>query len=104
MDADCVRQEKTKKIEELAAKLKIPIIWIHINPPEEFILNKLKNFQHTWLFKDAEDAIRNYEVRKQLHKNLHSDFAYTFDPSRSDLTDQIEEAISIIKRGMSVTL
>ena len=67
-----------------------------INPPEEFILNKLRNHKPTWLFKNADEAIKNYEARKPLHQNLDFDFAYTFDTSKPDLDEQIEEATKII--------
>ncbi len=99
IDADCVRLDKRERIEERAARLQIPIIWIHINPPEEFIMNKLKNYPHTWLFKNAEEAIENYKARKSLHKELHFNFTYTFDTSRSDLEEQIKEATDIIRRA-----
>ena len=79
MDSDHGPTEKKKKLEEFAAKVSMPIVWIHINPPEEFIVNKLKNFKHSWLFKDVDDAIKNYETRKPLHQNLDFDFTYTFD-------------------------
>ena len=97
IDADCVRSDKREKIEKLAKKLSMPIIWVHINPPEKFILNKLKNYPHTWLFKDAKQAIANYKARKPLHKKLNFDFAYTFDTSRPNLKRQIKEAADIIK-------
>lgn len=100
IDADCVRLDKKKKIEGLAKKLSMPIIWIHINPPEKFILNKLKNYPHTWLFKDAAQAIANYKARKPLHKKLDFDFTYTFDTSRSDLKQQIKEATDIIRKRL----
>ncbi len=100
IDADCARQEKQEQVKERAAKDGIPVIWIHINPPEEFILNKLRHYPHSWLFKDAEAAIRNYEARKPLHQDLQLDFAYTFDPSRPDLDAQIDEAAEIITRAV----
>ncbi len=101
IDADCVRLDKKKQIEEISIKRAIPLVWIHINPPEEFILNKLRNYPHTWLYKDAEDAINNYEARKRLHRNLHFNFAYTFDTSKPDLNEQIDEAVTAIKKSIS---
>jgi len=62
------------------------------NQSEEFIINKLKNQKHSWLFKDAEDAINNYLARKPLHQNLDFPFTYTFDTSKSNLNEQITEA------------
>ncbi|MBP9822386.1 MAG: AAA family ATPase [Candidatus Pacebacteria bacterium] len=100
IDADCSKPERRKEIENFSAKTSIPLIWIHINPPEEFILNKLRNYKHTWLFKDADEAIGNYEFRKPLHQNLDFNFTYTFDTSKSNLSDQIEEAYQIIKSAI----
>lgn len=98
IDSDCARKRET--IEKFAAKHRLPVRWIHINPPEEFIINKLKNFEHTWLFKDADDALKNYYARKPLHENLPFEFTYIFDTSRDDLKQQIEEAISVIKSSL----
>jgi predicted kinase len=97
IDSDCSNVEKIERVEEAADRLDYKVIWIHINPPEEFILNKLRNFKHTWLFKNADEAIANYYRRKPLHENLSQDFTYTFDTSREDLPMQIDEAEKIIR-------
>jgi predicted kinase len=97
IDADCVRLDKKAEIERLAAERKVPVVWIHINPPEAFIINKLKQYPHTWLYKDADAAIANYQARKPLHQDLSSfHFTYTFDTSKSDLDEQIEKAREVI--------
>lgn len=102
IDTDCVRSDKRTKIEEQSRKQHVPVIWIHINPPEEFILNKLRNFPHTWLFKNADEAIKNYEDRKPLHAKLDSfDFAYVFDTSKPDLDKQIDGAEKIITEKLT---
>jgi len=97
IDADCARSAKRKRIKKLAEEVGAKIIWIHINPSEEYIVNKLKNFKHTWLFKDADDAIKNYFVRKPLHKNIKIKFLYTFDPSQPNVKKQISEAVFLIR-------
>ncbi len=97
IDTDCSRLDKKKQLEEYSTKTGLKIIWIHINPPEEFIINKFKNHEPSWLFKNPEEAIANYEARKPLHQNLDFNFTYTFDTSKPDLDDQIEEAYQIIK-------
>ena len=74
---------------------------MHVNPSEEFILNKLRTYNHTWLFKDADEAIANYYWRKLLHEHLSMPFVYTFDTSRDDLPHQIEEAIEKIERALA---
>lgn len=98
IDADCARPDKREQLEKLATKTAIPLVWIHINPPEEFIINKLTNYPHTWLFKNAEEAIENYRARKPLHQNLNFNFTYTFDTSKSNMSEQIAEAVEIIKK------
>lgn len=78
----------------------IKIFWVHINPPEKFIINKLKKYKHTWLFKDADDAIESYNYRKKLHENLSRfKFIYTFDPSKDDLPKQIVDAAQKISQA-----
>ena len=96
IDADCAGSTK-EIIEYLTKQTGITPIWIHIHPPEAFILNKLRTYNHTWLFKDADQAIENYERRKPLHEHLDQPFVYTFDPSRPDLDRQIDEAIQRIR-------
>lgn len=96
MDKDCASKYSQRRIEEIKKKYKIKIFWIHINPPEEFIINKLKNYKHTWLFRDANQAIENYESSKASHQNINFPFVYNFDTSRDDISEQIKEAVSII--------
>ena len=74
-------------------------IFIHINPPDEYIINKLKKYYHTWLFKDADHAVDVFREYKKSFKLPDLPFAYTFDPSRSDLPKQIEEGIKVLQAG-----
>lgn len=98
LNTDCVSEESQRYIRQFKDKYNVKVFWIHINPPEEFIINKLRNYKHTWLFKNAEHAVGAYKRRKAAHKNLNFPFIYTFDPSRDDLENQIDEVISIIKK------
>jgi predicted kinase len=72
-------------------------LFVHINPPEEYIVNKLKSYHHTWLFRDSEHAVKSYLENKEAFSlpNLH--FVYTFDPSREDLPRQIEEGAELLE-------
>lgn len=101
IDSDCA--SKTEEMRKLAEKVGAQIMWIHVNPPEEFIIHKLTNYPHTWLFKDGDDALRNYYARKQLHEKLNLPFAYVFDTSRDDLPQQIAEAEHIIHSNLQNT-
>lgn len=95
-DADCANADKRGAIERFAKEHDIQVIYIHIDPPEEFIINKLMNYEHTWLFESGEQAVENYQNRKKLHEGLTLPYVYTFDTSRSDLNEQIEAAATII--------
>lgn len=98
LDADCASPITQKLISERQKDFNLKVIWVHINPPESFIINKLTNYKHTWLFKNGEEAVNNYLERKSLHENLPMSFIYTFDTSMSNLDMQIEEAVNLIKK------
>lgn len=101
IDADCIRAEKRAKIEKHAKELGARVLYVHIAPPEEFIINKLMSFEHSWLFRDGAHAVENYRLRKPLHENLGGiPFTYTFDTSRDDLSKQIEEAVQRIREEL----
>jgi shikimate kinase len=52
IDGDCVSEDNQNRIKELEKEYSsIKVFWIHINPPEEFIINKLKKIKHSWLFR-----------------------------------------------------
>lgn len=96
IDADCAGSTK-EVISQLTENSSVKAIWIHINPPESFILHKLRTYKHTWLFKNADEAIDNYFRRKPLHEQLNLPFLYTFDPSKANLHRQVDEAIHLIQ-------
>ncbi|MDB5265217.1 MAG: hypothetical protein JWN64_788 [Parcubacteria group bacterium] len=103
LDSDAMSPRSKVVIENAEQEFGAMPVWIHINPPEEFILNKLRTFKHTWLFKDADEAIANYMRRKNLHENLKGiPFVYTFDTSRDDLEHQINEAILLIEQFVAL--
>lgn len=103
IDADCISEKAQNFIKQIRKQINPEIIWIHINPPEKFIIHKLKTYKHGLLFKDAKDALDNYFKQKPLHKNLNFPFVYTFDTSRHDLKQQIQEATTIIKNLFTST-
>lgn len=96
LDTNCASEDFQTYLKKIKNKFKIKIIWFHINPPEQFIIKKLRNYKHTWLFENSDHAIRNYYRTKSLYKNLNLPFLYTFDPSKN-LTGQLKEAITLIK-------
>ena len=78
----------------------VPHIFIHINPPEQFIINKLKNYHHTWLFKDAGHAIKAFRKNKEDFTVPDISFVYTFDPSRDDFQEQLKQGIKAIENSL----
>lgn len=99
IDADCISFKK--ELEKLGYDMNIHILWVHINPTEEFILDKLRGINYTWgLFKDTDDAITNYYRRKPLHENVINrfNFIYTFDTSSPDLNNQINLFINRLNK------
>lgn len=72
-------------------------IFVYMNPPEDFIINKLKNYQHTWLFSDSDQAVKSFYKNKKAFSRPDLSFVYEFDTSRDDLTTQIDEAVVAIK-------
>lgn len=99
IDSDCVG--KIEQLNKAAEKKNLPIVWIHINPPESFIINKLSNLKPNWLG-TADEMVANYYERKPIHKDLKLDFTVVFDTSRSDIQEQIESSVSIIKQSVGM--
>jgi len=99
-DADCVSKRTQDNLKALASKTGAEIFWIHINPPERFILDKLGSLKPNWLG-TAEEMVENYNQRKPFHENLDFDFTYVFDTSKDNLDKQIEEAKDIILSKVS---
>jgi len=99
IDSDCASEESREHIKEAEERSGAKALWIHINPPEAFILRKLKHLTPNWLG-TAEAMIENYYRRKPLHELLDLPFLYTFDTSRGDLDRQIEEAVSTITESL----
>jgi predicted kinase len=90
--------EYNKKIAEAFPHVRQ--LFIHINPPDEFIINKLKDYHHTWLFKDGSHAVENFLANKKDFTLPNLPFIYTFDTSREDLPRQLEEGV----RAINITL
>lgn len=102
IDGNCGTDETRKRVSEAIEKYNLKAIWIHINPPEEFIINKLKNYDHTWLFESGDEAVRSFLEYKKTHNYSKSDipFIYTFDTSRPDIPQQLAEAEKLIKERL----
>lgn len=103
IDGNCGTPGGISKIKEFKDKYRINTIWIYINPPENFIINKLKNYKHSWLFRNGEEAVSSYFKYKEKYGNfsdLNLPYLYTFNTSRLDINNQIQEAFEIIKKSL----
>jgi predicted kinase len=101
IDANCGSKETFNTIKKLEKENCLKVVWIHINPPEEFIVNKLKNFNHSWLFGGGDEAVAGYYKYKDKYgdgTDLGIPFLYTFDTSNSNIQEQIEEAYKSIRK------
>jgi len=97
-DMDCGNPETKEAIEALAEEFDALIFWVHIDTPEEFILNKLRNHPPSWLASDPQVMIDNYNKQKakRAEENTKFDFFYTFDTSKRNVNEQIEECVKLI--------
>ena len=104
VDSNCGSDDALQRLKSLQEKYPFKLIWLRVNPPESFILSKLKNYRHTWLFKDTSEALKSYFKYKERYgdfENLDVPYLYTFDTSRPNMKDQIEEACSRIENELS---
>ncbi len=99
-DSDC--ENKVSIIKELEKEFDVPVIWININPPEEFILNKLQHmsYEKGHVFKNAQQAIATYFKDKPIHRNLSMPFISTIDTSKENLNGQIYETSEKISKSL----
>jgi len=105
IDANCGTDETRRYIEEIAKKYQLPTIWLRVNPPDDFVVHKLQNFKHTWLFENGNEAVKAYFEYKKHHGDYaKSDipFTYTFDTSKSDLPEQIKIAEKLIREKLKI--
>lgn len=104
IDADSLAPENRAYLQSLVDQHGLIPVWVHVNPPEAFILNKLKHtvrYESTGLFKNAQEGVANYLRRKPLHETYLSEmsFDFTFDTSRSDLSEQMETFVKRVRSG-----
>lgn len=104
IDADCGSPKTKELVEKAAEAFDARVFWIHINPPEEFILNKLRTYKHTWLFDDCEHAVRNYfqQKEKRQQEATHFDYFAEIDTSQENIKEQINGLASRIKDELGI--
>ncbi len=101
-DMDCGNVVTKQLIDALSKELNVKTFWVHINPPEEFVFEKFKNFplELSWLAPGKPQVmIDNYLAQKEKRKqeNTSFDFMYVFDTSKENIEEQVGECIEKIK-------
>lgn len=97
IDSNCSAQNIPETIEGSAKKHGCRALFVHVDTPEVHILERLRSRNHNPLFKNSDEAIECFEFRRKHFKNLTMPFIYTFDTSRDDVAEQIDEAAKRIK-------
>jgi predicted kinase len=101
-DADCGNPKTKELIMKLAEKTGAEALWIHIDPPEEFIIGKLMSHKHTWLFKNGKEAVANYfeQKKRRQDENTQFNFFSRIDTSK-DVPNQIDALEKAIRAAMN---
>lgn len=101
LDADAVQKNVRDEISECESN-GVTVIWLRMDTPIQFIEQKLRNYRHTYLFKDADDAVATLHQRMLFHQKYSDEldvlpYVYRFDTSRNDLVRQVDEAAYSIR-------
>lgn len=97
VDANCSTIWQSATLTELLTSSQLQPLWIHVNPPENYIIKKLTHHPPSKLFKNSAEALSSYEQSKQKVVTTGIPFVYEFDSAREDLDQQIDEAVAKIK-------
>jgi hypothetical protein len=97
-DSNCGSPQAKALIEQRATKLGALVFWLLVDPPEEYIINKLRSHPPTWLFENGEQAVERYYYRKATNPRAEFEFFYRFDPSKADLPQQVERCVALIRQ------
>ncbi len=102
-DMDCGNLITKNFVENLAKKLHAKIFFVHIDTPEDYIIERLKRPEPLGLVNDPQIMIANYYNQKEirLKQNTKFGFFFTFDHSRPDINKQISDCIKKIEKVIS---
>ncbi len=91
LDMDCGNTEVISFVKYLEKTYGGKSIWVHVVAPEEFIFNKFKNHEPSWLANNPQIMIDNYiaQREKRLKENTEFNFTHTFDTSKDNIPKQI---------------
>lgn len=106
LDSDCSKEGVRNDIYKFGDQYGAKAIFIHINPPEKFVINKLSNIKEPWpwllKYSSSKTLLEEYYLRKKLHTNLNIPFLCEIDTSAPDLKSQLKNAIDLIREETQV--
>lgn len=95
--------ERKTLFENFVTQNKIRAVWLYVNPPSEYIINKLtaldkKLGSAPWLFRNGAPSVERY-LAKKMNPSLIKDvpFIYSIDTSKEKLAEEIETVSTLIK-------
>lgn len=94
MDSNCASLWTRELLEKISEQYNIPLVWVHINPADEWIIEKLKHFNYEkgQLFTGPEDGIRRFKEHLLNFPDISDiSFDYTVDSSKSDYWEDIKK-------------
>jgi predicted kinase len=104
IDSDCASLKVREVLTGLGEEFGYPLVFVHVTAPEDVLLerNQLRDIER----RDTrgEGWVSGFNRRKPLHEPQYIagiGFVYRFDTSRTDISNQITEAISVIESELS---
>lgn len=99
-DSNC--ENKVDIIESLGKEFHVKVMWININPPETFILDKLKNMEYKkgHVFINADHAIATYLKDKPIQRNFGIPFFAEIDTSQLNVDNKINNIGNRIENSL----
>lgn len=100
LDADCLG--RAQQLKDFSKENSVPLVWIKVDAPEEFIIQKLARFSGPSIFASNDAVIQNYRESRLRHEKepFTEPFVCIFDTSRDDLPQQVAECSEKITEAM----
>ena len=99
-DMDCGNPEVKSFVEKLAQELSAKAIFVRVEAPEGYVFEKFRRHPPSWLASNPQTMIDNYYAQKEkrMKENTKFDYFFTFDTSKPDLEEQIEDCVKKIEK------
>lgn len=94
IDSSCASLWTRELVEKISEQYNIPLIWIHVNPTDEWIIEKLKHFKYekNQIFTGPKNAIRRFKEHLLDFPDISDiPFEYAIDSSQEDYIENIKE-------------